>query len=171
VHRFELIPNCSLTTAKAVVFYLGIATVSLTVAVGFALAGYWPVLPFAGLELLALGLALRWSLHQGQRRELIRIDEGRVLVRKTSRNDARDYEFARPWTRVELVKARAGNWPRRLLLRSKGTAVEIGGFLTDSERASLGERLAEMIPGVPGSENVATDNVIVNRSPETEWKV
>ena len=170
MHRFELTPNCSLTKGSALVFYLGIVTVSLTVAVGFALAGYWPILPFAGLELLALGAALRWSLHQGQRRELISIDEARVRVHKTSRTEAREYEFARPWTRVELVEGRAGNWPRRLLLRSKGKAVEVGGFLTDSERASLGKRLADIIPGMPGGETGASDNVIVNRSPETEWK-
>lgn len=158
MHRFELAPNCSLTTASALVFYLGIVTVSLTVAVGFAIAGYWPILPFAGLELLALGAALRWSLLQGQRRELISIEDSRVLVRKTGRKGQCDFEFIRPWTRVELVGARASNWPRRLLLRSKGRAVEVGGFLTDSERASLGARLAEIIPGRPGRETPATDD-------------
>lgn len=150
MHQFELTPNCSLTTTTALVFYLGIVIVSLTFAVGFTLAGYWPILPFAGLELLALGIALRWSLQQGQRRELIRVEEGRVLVRKTGRKGAHEYEFARPWTRVELVAARTATWPRKLLLRSKGRAVEVGSFLTDSERASLGKRLAEVIPGMPG---------------------
>lgn len=107
VHRFELTPNCSLTMASALVFYLGIGAVSLSVAVGFAIAGYWPILPFAGLELLALGAALRWSLLQGQRRELISVEESRVLVRKTGRKRQYDFEFVRPWTRVELVEARA----------------------------------------------------------------
>lgn len=157
MHRFELSPNCSLTKASALVFYLGIVTVSMTVAVGFALAGYWPILPFAGLELLALGVALRWSLREGQRRELIQVDESHVLVSKTGRKGEHEFEFARPWTRVELIKARTATWPRRLVLRSKGRAVEVGGFLTDSERASLGERLAEIIPGLPGRETLATD--------------
>jgi uncharacterized membrane protein len=130
-------------------FYLGIVAVSLTVAVGFAIAGYWPILPFAGLELLGLGAALRWSLQQGRRRELIRVDGSRVLVSKTGDRDAREYEFARPWTRVELVEAPTATWPRRLLLRSQGRAIEVGGFLTDSERESLGQRLAEIIPGLP----------------------
>jgi uncharacterized membrane protein len=149
VHRFELTPNCSLTTRSALIFYLGIVAVSLTVAGGFAFAGYWPILPFAGLELLALGAALRWSLHQGQRRELIRVEDSRVLVQKTGREGERRYEFARPWTHVELVAARTTTWPRQLVLRSKGRAVEIGGFLTEDERESLGRRLAEVIPGRP----------------------
>ncbi len=165
MHRFELSPNCSLTKTSALVFYLGIVTVSMTVAVGFTLAGYWPILPFAGLELLALGAALRWSLREGQRRELIQVDESRVLVRKTGRKGEHEFEFARPWTRVELVDARTATWPRRLLLRSKGRAVEVGGFLTDSERTSLGERLAEIIPGLPGRDTVAADGT-VSRGPE-----
>jgi hypothetical protein len=36
--------------------------------------------------------------------------------------------------------------------------VEVGGFLTDSERVSLGQRLAEIIPGLPGRETPATDD-------------
>lgn len=139
-------------------FYLGIVAVSLSVAVGFAIAGYWPILPFAGLELLALGAAFRWSLLQGQRRELISVKESRVLVRKTGSKGQHDFEFVRPWTRVELVEARATTWPRRLLLRSKGRAVEVGGFLAASERASLGQRLAEIIPGRPGREIPAADD-------------
>jgi len=152
--------------ASALVFYLGIVAVSLSVAVGFAIAGYWPILPFAGLELLALGAALRWSLLQGQRRELISVEESRVLVRKTGRKRQSDFEFVRPWTRVELVEARATTWPRRLLLRSKGRAVEVGGFLTDSERASLGQRLAEIIPGLPGREIPATHDTTSAVAPE-----
>jgi len=170
VHRFELSPNCSLTTASALVFYLGIVTVSLTVAVGFALAGYWPILPFAGLELLALGAALRWSLRQGQRRELIRVDEDRVLVRKVGRKGECVFEFARPWTRVELVESRAATWPRRLVLRSKGRAVEVGGFLTDSERASLGQRLAEIIPGLPGRNILAAEGAQAAAAGNSEFR-
>jgi uncharacterized membrane protein len=113
VHRFELSPNCSLTQGSALVFYLGIVTVSLAVAVGFAIAGYWPILPFAGLELLALGAALRWSLQQGRRRELIRVEDSRVLVRKTCRQGQREFEFIRPWTRVQLVEAPTATWPHR----------------------------------------------------------
>ena len=152
MHRFELTPNCSLTTRSALIFYLGIVAVSLTVAGGFAFAGYWPILPFAGLELLGLGAALRWSLHQGRRRESIRVEDSRVLVQKTGGGGERqDYELARPWTRVELMAARTTTWPRQLVLRSKGRAIEIGGFLTEDERESLGRRLAEVIPGRPDS--------------------
>ena len=145
MHQFELSPNCSLTPRTALGFFLGITVVSLTVAGSFALAGYWPILPFAGLELAGLGTALWWSMRQGQRRELIRVDERTVSVRKSGGGHSRDYEFPRPWTRVELVKARGRHWPSRLLLGAMGRRVEVGAFLTDSERDGLGRRLAEVI--------------------------
>ena len=37
--------------------YVGLALIVLAIGVGFALAGAWPVLPFAGLETLVLGAA------------------------------------------------------------------------------------------------------------------
>jgi uncharacterized membrane protein len=39
--------------------FVALATVSLAIAGGFALAGAWPVLPFAGIELAALAWAMR----------------------------------------------------------------------------------------------------------------
>ena len=117
----------------------------MIVAGGFAAAGYWPILPFAGLELLALGAALYWSMRQGRNRELIRVDDRLVTVQRYPGGEQDEIEFARHWTRVELVPAGSRHWPSRLMLRSRGRSVEIGSFLTDSERLGLKKRLAEVI--------------------------
>ena len=37
--------------------FLSLAAVVLVIGIGFTLVGAWPVLPFAGLEVLALGAA------------------------------------------------------------------------------------------------------------------
>jgi uncharacterized membrane protein len=37
--------------------FLSLAAVETAIGIGFALVGAWPVLPFAGLEVLALGAA------------------------------------------------------------------------------------------------------------------
>jgi uncharacterized membrane protein len=125
--------------------------VSLAVAGSFAAAGYWPVLPFAGLELLALGGALHWSMRQGRRRELIRVDDDTVTVSKFAGGSEREYKFSRPWTRIELLRPAAANWPCRLVLRSKGRSVEVGSFLTEAERDGLRRRLAELIDSRQGN--------------------
>ncbi len=145
MHLFELRPNCSLTRRSATVFFLSIAAVSLGIAGSFAAAGYWPILPFAGLELAALGSALYWSMRQGRMRELIRVDENHVTVHKMHGDQSHEYEFKRPWTQVHLHQPEATNWPSRLSLKSMGRSVEVGSFLTDEERDGLRARLTKVI--------------------------
>ena len=120
---------------------------SISIAVVFAAAGYWPVLPFAGLEVVALGAALVVSLRRGRMREFIRVDERSVVVSKLCGRTRRDYEFARPWTRVEVEEPAVSLWPSRLWLRSMGRSVEVGAFLTESERCGLQRRLVEVMYG------------------------
>ncbi len=166
MHLFELRPNCSLTRRTATIFFLCIATVSLGIAGSFAAAGYWPILPFAGLELAALGAALWFSMRQGRMRELIRVDESNVTVRKSHGDQVHEYEFQRPWTRVHLQRSSAGNWPSRLSLRSMGRSVVVGAFLTDEERDGLRHRLTEVI-GKPGAAAREADELKLD--PNREW--
>lgn len=145
MYLFELRPNASLTHRDAAFFFLSIAAVSLAVAIGFATAGFWPVLPFAGLELAALGVALRASLRHGRTREVIRVDEDSVLLQQTGPGRMTEHRFARPWTRVELQHAENASWPSRLIMQSGGRRIEIGAFLTEDEKSSLRTRLAELL--------------------------
>ena len=145
MYVFELRPNCSLTSRSALLFYLSIVAVCLPIAVVAALAGFWPVLPFAGLELAGIAAALALSLRRGRRRESIRIDERDVTVARSDGDRQELYRFPRPWTRVQL-RVDVPAWPSRLLVGSMGRTVEVGDFLTESERRRLGARLAEIIP-------------------------
>jgi len=145
MHTFELSPNCSLSARSATFFFGSIFAVSMAVAIGFASAGFWPVLLAASLELAGLGAALWWSRRQGERRELILIGERNVIVRKIRAGQATEIEFRRPWTHVVLEPAAARNWPNRLILRSMGRSVEVGCFLTDCERKSLKKRLTGVL--------------------------
>jgi uncharacterized membrane protein len=43
---------------------LALAAVTLLIGIGFALAGAWLVLPFAGLEVLMLAAAFFWHARQ-----------------------------------------------------------------------------------------------------------
>jgi len=49
--------NCSISPAGLMCVFAALASVSLAIGIGFALAGAWLVLPFAGLEVVALGVA------------------------------------------------------------------------------------------------------------------
>ncbi len=49
--------NCSISPAALLGSLAALAAVTLAIGIGFSLLGAWPVLPFAGLEVLALAIA------------------------------------------------------------------------------------------------------------------
>jgi uncharacterized membrane protein len=57
----ELRPNCSLSLRAAFLFFGFVCLTSFGIAGLMAAQGFWPVPPFAGLEMLVLGWALAIS--------------------------------------------------------------------------------------------------------------
>lgn len=148
--RILVSANCSLTPKMALVFFLGVATGSLSVALYFVWHGFWPVLPFAGLELVFLGAALWVSQRRGQYREIITVFEDRVRVEKGAGGPEEIFEAPRTWVRLVEEQGPRRGYPGRLFLSSHGKRVEIGTPLVQEERESLGRRVGELL-GESGS--------------------
>lgn len=142
---FELRPNAGVYWRQTLMIFLVLSAVCLGVGVAFAFAGFWPILPFAGLEVIALGTALYVSARRGVYREVIRVGPDQVRIEKGRQTPERVWEFRRSWTRVELQRSPLRWYPARLLIRSGGDQVECGAFLTDEERESLAQELLECI--------------------------
>ncbi len=49
--------NCSISPAGLLGVFAALSAVALTIGIGFAVAGAWLILPFAGLEVAGLALA------------------------------------------------------------------------------------------------------------------
>lgn len=127
-------PNCSMSWAQTKRFFLVIAAVSATIAIAFAAQGLWMVLPFAGLELLALGAAMYWVAIKLRTSEVVRVDEHTLTVERGRSRLQLAAKFPRPWVRVELEDQSHAWRARRLVLRASGKEIELGSFLTDDER-------------------------------------
>lgn len=149
---FVLKPNIGLYWRTTFRVYIMLSTVCLSIALGFTLAGYWPILPFAGLELVALGAALYVSAKRGDCREVVCIEGGVVEIEKGVKGPEQSWVFARACTEVVLNTPHQHWYPSRLVIRSRGTVVELGAFLTDEERESLATELCRCIGpmAVPG---------------------
>lgn len=139
--------NSSLTRQGAALFLGVTAVASMILAGALAARGFWPVLPFAGLGLFALGLALGLSMRRGRYREFVSVYGDRIVVEKGVGTVEECIELPRQWTRVELVRAPWRGHPSRLLLHCHGRSWEVGAVLTEAERNSLGPRLAELVAG------------------------
>jgi uncharacterized membrane protein len=145
---FELTPRCSLTPRTARIFIATVAAGTFPVAAVFSLQGFWPILPFAGLEIALLIWAVHASMRKGQERETVLITAGSITVQCHSVHGDRTSVFPRHWARVRLHAPLAALHPSRLFIESRGCACELGGFLTEGERRSLAARLQQLVGNV-----------------------
>ena len=147
-HCLVLTPRCSLTPSSARVFIAVVGGTCFAVAGVFAAQGFWPVLPFAGLEIGLLVWAVRASMRAGSRRETIEIDEQQITIRRIDPRGQHFSVFPRHGSRVTLRTPQKALHPSRLLLESRGRACEVGRFLTADARQSLAERLQQLVGNV-----------------------
>ncbi|MEO7773754.1 MAG: DUF2244 domain-containing protein [Steroidobacteraceae bacterium] len=147
--HLDLLPNCSLSPQGARVLFAVVCVGSFAVALFVSLPGFWPVLPFAGMEMLVLAWALKISLARRWQSPHIRIDEQQICIESPHGRRADEVAvkvmFPRYWAQVKLRAAHTPLHPSRLTIESHGRACEVGQFLTEQERRSVAGRLARAI--------------------------
>jgi uncharacterized membrane protein len=131
-------------------FFAVTGAVCLGIAGLLAAQGYWPVLPFAGLELAALAAALIVVLRRNRYREVVEFAGARVRIEFgwVGQGARVRLEWPRAGTRVWLDGGPYPSSPTRLVLAHGGQQLTLGACLTDAERAALARRLKELLhPG------------------------
>lgn len=143
--RLVLSPNCSISWREAIFFYLITCALALSIGLFFAFNGMWMVLPFSGLEMLALGTGLYIVSRNAHRREVISLDEQRVRVEKGVVKLDHQWEFKTPWTRLKVDEKEGAHRDKVLFLGSHGDYVVVGDFLSKNEKDDLAFRLKDCI--------------------------
>jgi uncharacterized membrane protein len=142
----RLAPRNALTPRQARVFLWVVGGSCLGFALLLALQGFWPVLPFAGLEVAALWLALKFNRRRELQSQTILVSEEEVRVRKHLPGGSEpELVFPRYWTRVKLRRSVIASHPSRLMIESGGQSCEVGEFLTEVQRQGLARRLDPLI--------------------------
>jgi uncharacterized membrane protein len=143
--RIEICPNCSLSVRGARTFF-GLACIAPCGIAGvLALKGFWPVLPFAGLEMALLAWALRAGLQRRFHSQTITVTEADVRIDTRGRTHSEQVVFPRHWAQVKLRRPAAQQHPSRLTIESHGRRCELGSFLTEEERRGLALRLQRVV--------------------------
>jgi uncharacterized membrane protein len=143
--RIEICPNCSLSVRGARLFF-GLACIAPFGIAGFlALKGFWPILPFAGLEMAVLAWALAVCLERRFHSQTITVTEDDVQIDTRARARSEHVVFPRHWAQVKLRRSAARLHPSRLTIESHGRQCELGSFLTEEERRGLALRLQRVI--------------------------
>ena len=137
-------PHRSLPPRGFFLLMLAIATVSFVTGVAFVAMGAWPVTGFFGLDVLLLYGAFRLSYRSGRQRETLRLSGDDLTVERVSvRGEVRRWRFQAFWLRLLLIEQGGGR--NRLLLRSHGRELAVGGFLTAEERRALAVELEDAL--------------------------
>ena len=133
--------NNSLSSSHRLAAFGFIALVSLTIACAFACLGAWLILPFAGLELLVLGWAFRFSERHARDYERLTINSDIVEVEVAEVGRVQRFQFNRWWAQVMCEPD-----GRRLALRSHGRQIEFGRHLTSDQRRLVAVVLKKRLP-------------------------
>lgn len=143
--RIVLSPNCSISWRELVLFYLFTCVIAIAIGLFFTLQGMWLVLPFSGLEMLALGIGLYVTSRKVYRKEVITLDPNRTRIEKGVKRVTQSWEFKTPWVRIIDEPRGARDSARRLAIGMHGAAVEVGSFLANSEKDELAFKLKDCI--------------------------
>lgn len=134
--------NCAISPQRLMVSFAVIAGASLLIGIGFASRGAWLVLPFAGIELIALAIAFVCYARHAADYERISVGAGEVAVEICDGDCVRSHRFGRAWVGLVVRDAHSGI---RLALRSHGQTLEIGRHLHDTERQRLADELGRRL--------------------------
>lgn len=137
-------PNCSLSLTGKVLVLASLFLVLSVIAGVFALLGAWPILPFAGLEMLAVTLAFYQVACHERDYERITIDGDSVVLERRDNVRVMRSEYKRCWTRVVLHCQSVGR-QCRVALCSHGIEQELGRHLNDEQRTELAYQLEQRL--------------------------
>lgn len=129
--------NCSITPAQLVAVYLLLCIVSLAIAGAFWQRGAPFVLPFASIELLAIGIALMAYARHATDRESLLLRPGLLKVEFTHGRRVDEVEFTPAWVRVEPAHGDHS----LIELSGEGKRIAVGRFVRPELRRALAEEL------------------------------
>ena len=130
-------PNHSSNWRTNQLVLLAIAVPSLGIAIAFAWFGAWPILPFAGLELTALGCALYYVNWKLQYRHVITLSEDRLRIDKGFYAPQRSWQFQRDTAGLAVTPEKHPWDGPSIRLHNQSESVSVGEFLNREDCLQL----------------------------------
>jgi uncharacterized membrane protein len=130
--------NCSISPSGLACVFAALAVAVLAIGAGFAIAGAWLILPFAGLEVLLLGGAFVLQARHATDYERIALERGQLLVEVAEGRRLARYALDARGVRVDVDGS-------RVVLRGPREALELGRHLDERSRIAFGAELKKRL--------------------------
>ncbi len=134
----DLAPNKSSSVNENFVFFGFLSLICLTFGIGFFFVGATMILPFAGLEVLALILILRTNRKWLNQRQVLYLDKLYVKLEENKRKITFDRFLSK-------FIVEENNSKKELFIKSNNQKIAIGSFLNQEEREQLIELLKKKV--------------------------
>lgn len=129
--------NCSLSPKQLLHWYLSLCAITLVIATGFLVAGFWIVLPFAGLELFLVGTAFVIYARHAADYEMIELQPNQLKLVMADGSKVTQLEWSPQWSKLSYN----GKYKAPLLFSHKGQKVKIGKFIAEKDKSALHREL------------------------------
>lgn len=134
-------PNSALSAVSKQKVVILLTVIPSVIGIAFCFLGAWLVLPFVGLEIVALAYAFYYVNRHEADYESISIDgDGLVVERCVGESVSR--QVINPYW-VTVVQHELANGELHLYLQSHGKELEIGRYLTRKQRELLAKQLKQ----------------------------
>gem|GEM_PF-205667 len=141
--HWSLKRNCSVTPAQLLALFMSLSVVSLSIATFFWFQGATLVMPFAWLELIAVGAAFVVYARHARDGERISLEGGQLVVEQETAGRLERAEFNREWVRVE-PKDGDGSL---IEVSGQGRTVRVGRHVRPELRPALAREIRYALRG------------------------
>ena len=144
-HRILIKPNQSISWKSGLVFVLVIAFTCLSIGLGFAYVGATLIIPFAGLEVIFVGICTYLVLNKTSQQEVITLSKDKLIIEKGAYRLKKVWEYFRLWSYITVERPQHPWYPAHIVVTSKGERVPLGDFLTEQEKEEIVSSLENII--------------------------
>ena len=139
--QLVLMPNRSMSWQTNKRILLAMFLVNMTIAIAWAYMGAWLVLPFAGLEILLVGVGMYYVSWKLSFREIILIERESLILQKGVYFPKQEWRWQTSNTKLLRQPSNYRMSAPTLWLRHLNDKVEIASFLNKKEKKELRKHL------------------------------
>lgn len=141
---FILEPNRSMSWQTNKKILVAMFVVNMLIGTSFALVGAWLILPFAGLEVLLVGIGMYYVCWKLNFKEIITIQAESLVLQKGIYYPKQSWHWRLSDTQLIKQPSRYRMSAPKLFLRHLNDNIEIGAFLNRSEKKTLRQGLQKL---------------------------
>ena len=143
-HRLLMMPNRSMSWQTNKKILLAMFCLNMTVALAWAYMGAWLVLPFAGLEILLVGLGMFYVSWKLSFRQVLTIESESLVLQQGVYFPKQEWHWQTSNTTLVRQPSNYRMSAPTLWLAHLNERVELGEFLNRSEKKELRQQLQKL---------------------------